>query len=111
MPGFPPFLFPSFPPSKRINHAKFTPTQSWDRSLLRRRDGRRHRTPRGAQGAEDLRPAETVTICLPLFLAGGEGDRAFAKFYPTIAVDGCEKRCAPAYGAIQQQASRQPAGR
>ncbi|MCB0250008.1 MAG: putative zinc-binding protein [Anaerolineae bacterium] len=43
---------------------------------------------------EDLRPAETVTICLPLFLAGGEGDRAFAKFYPTIAVDGCEKRCA-----------------
>lgn len=43
---------------------------------------------------EDLRPADTVTICLPLFLAGGEGDRAFARFYPTIAVDGCEKRCA-----------------
>ena len=43
---------------------------------------------------EDLRPADTVTICLPLFLAGGEGDRAFARFYPTIAVDGCEVRCA-----------------
>jgi hypothetical protein len=43
---------------------------------------------------EQLRPADTVTICLPLFLAGGEGDRAFARFYPTIAVDGCEKRCA-----------------
>jgi uncharacterized metal-binding protein len=43
---------------------------------------------------EKLRPAETVTICLPLFLAGGEGDRAFARFYPTIAVDGCEQRCA-----------------
>jgi uncharacterized metal-binding protein len=43
---------------------------------------------------EDLRPGETVTICLPLFLAGGEGDRAFARFYPTIAVDGCELRCA-----------------
>ena len=43
---------------------------------------------------EQLRPADTVTICLPLFLAGGEGDRAFAKFYPTIAVDGCELRCA-----------------
>ena len=43
---------------------------------------------------EQLRPGETVTICLPLFLAGGEGDRAFAKFYPTIAIDGCEKRCA-----------------
>jgi hypothetical protein len=43
---------------------------------------------------ESLRPHETVTICLPLFLAGGEGDRAFARFHPTIAVDGCEKRCA-----------------
>lgn len=43
---------------------------------------------------EQLRPAETVTICLPLFLAGGEGDRAFARFYPTIAIDGCNKRCA-----------------
>ncbi len=43
---------------------------------------------------EELRPADTVTICLPLFLAGGEGDRAFARFYPTIAVDGCKERCA-----------------
>jgi uncharacterized metal-binding protein len=43
---------------------------------------------------EELRPGDTVTICLPLFLAGGEGDRAFARFYPTIAIDGCEKRCA-----------------
>ena len=43
---------------------------------------------------EELRPNDTVTICLPLFLAGGEGDRAFARFYPTIAVDGCELRCA-----------------
>ncbi len=43
---------------------------------------------------EQLRPNETVTICLPLFLAGGEGDRACARFYPTIAIDGCDKRCA-----------------
>ena len=43
---------------------------------------------------ERLRPGSTVTICLPLFLAGGEGDRAFARFYPTIAIDGCELRCA-----------------
>ncbi len=43
---------------------------------------------------ESLRLHETVTICLPLFLAGGEGDRAFARFHPTIAIDGCEKRCA-----------------
>jgi uncharacterized metal-binding protein len=46
------------------------------------------------QVLEQLRPGDTVTICLPLFLAGGEGDRAFARFYPTVAVDGCEKRCA-----------------
>ncbi len=43
---------------------------------------------------EKLRPNDTVTICLPLFLAGGEGDRAFARFYPTIAIDGCALRCA-----------------
>lgn len=43
---------------------------------------------------ETLRANEAVTICLPLFLAGGEQDRAFARFYPTVTVDGCEKRCA-----------------
>jgi uncharacterized metal-binding protein len=43
---------------------------------------------------EKLRPYETVTICLPLFLAGGGEERAFAKHYPTITVDGCEKVCA-----------------
>ncbi len=43
---------------------------------------------------ETLRPDDTVTLCLPLFLAGGEGERSFARHYPTIAVDGCDKRCA-----------------
>ena len=43
---------------------------------------------------EELCPEDTVTICLPLFLAGGEGERAFARFYPTIAIDGCDLRCA-----------------
>ena len=43
---------------------------------------------------EKLRPEETVTICLPLFLAGGKEERAFAKYYPTITVDGCDKLCA-----------------
>jgi len=43
---------------------------------------------------EELRPHEAVTICLPLFLAGGEGDRAFARLHPTITVDGCALRCA-----------------
>ncbi len=42
----------------------------------------------------ELRARDTVTICLPLFLAGGAGDRAFAKLHPTITVDGCELRCA-----------------
>jgi uncharacterized metal-binding protein len=46
------------------------------------------------QVLEQLRSYDTVTICLPLFLAGGEGDRAFARFYPTIALDGCDQRCA-----------------
>jgi hypothetical protein len=43
---------------------------------------------------ESLRPRQTVTICLPLFLAGGKGDRGFSRYYPTIAIDGCGKRCA-----------------
>jgi len=43
---------------------------------------------------EKLRPDETVTLCLPLFLAGGEDERAFARVFPTIAVDGCSKKCA-----------------
>ncbi len=43
---------------------------------------------------ESLRPDDTVTLCLPLFLAGGEGERSFARHYPTIAVDGCDRRCA-----------------
>jgi uncharacterized metal-binding protein len=75
---------------------------------------------------EQLRPADTVTICLPLFLAGGEGDRAFARFYPTIAIDGCDRRCAaratelysgkPAASVVvtdlvAEQALGQPAGK
>jgi hypothetical protein len=43
---------------------------------------------------DELRCGETVTICLPLFLAGDEGHRGFAKRQPTITVDGCDLRCA-----------------
>ncbi len=43
---------------------------------------------------ERLRNDKTVTICLPLFLAGGEDDREFARDFPTITVDGCGKLCA-----------------
>jgi len=42
---------------------------------------------------DELRPHETVTICLPLFIAGGQEERGFAKNFPTITVDGCSKRC------------------
>jgi uncharacterized metal-binding protein len=41
-----------------------------------------------------LRPNNTVTLCLPLFLAGNEAERKFAKTHPTITVDGCDKQCA-----------------
>ncbi len=42
---------------------------------------------------DKLRPGSTVTICLPLFIAGEKGERNFAKTFPTITVDGCDKRC------------------
>ena len=43
---------------------------------------------------ELLRPDSTVTICLPLFLAGNEAEQEFARKHPTITVDGCDKLCA-----------------
>ena len=43
---------------------------------------------------EGLRPQQTVTLCLPLFLAGEVGERRFAREHPTITVDGCDKLCA-----------------
>jgi uncharacterized metal-binding protein len=43
---------------------------------------------------DSLRPHDTVTLCLPLFLAGGPDDRTFALHHPTITVDGCDLRCA-----------------
>ncbi len=43
---------------------------------------------------EELELISTVTLCLPLYLAGGEEERRFAKVFPTIAVDGCDKLCA-----------------
>jgi hypothetical protein len=41
-----------------------------------------------------LRPQQTVTLCLPLFLAGEVGERRFAREHHTITVDGCSKLCA-----------------
>ncbi len=45
---------------------------------------------------------QTVTICLPLFLAGEEQE------HPTIAVDGCSKHCA--YKAIAKYSKEPVAG-
>jgi hypothetical protein len=42
---------------------------------------------------ETLRPGRAVTLCLPLYIAGGEEERAFARDYPVIAVEGCSKCC------------------
>jgi len=42
---------------------------------------------------DELRPGRTVTLCLPLFIAGDEKERNFANRFPTITVDGCDKRC------------------
>lgn len=43
---------------------------------------------------EELRPGKISTLCLPLFIAGGEQERAFAQNHPTISVDGCSRCCA-----------------
>jgi uncharacterized metal-binding protein len=43
---------------------------------------------------ESLRQDTAVTLCLPLFVAGNEGERNFARTHPVITVDGCDKQCA-----------------
>lgn len=43
---------------------------------------------------EYLRPGKVVTLCLPLYIAGGEEEREFARDYPVISIDGCCKLCA-----------------
>lgn len=52
---------------------------------------------------------DVVTICLPLFLAGGQEERDFAKDNPCITVDGCGKMCAAKgvkmYGKVQPRSS------
>ncbi len=43
---------------------------------------------------EKYRPGISVSLCLPLYLAGDAGEQEFAKKVPVIAVDGCDKACA-----------------
>jgi len=52
---------------------------------------------------------DVVTICLPLFLAGGQEERDFAKDNPCITIDGCDKMCAAKgvqmYGKVHPKSS------
>lgn len=43
---------------------------------------------------ERMGSERVVTLCLPLFLSGEKGERLFAQTFPTIAIDGCNKKCA-----------------
>jgi uncharacterized metal-binding protein len=43
---------------------------------------------------EELKPDDTVTICIPLYLAGGDEERSIVTKSPTITIDGCDKLCA-----------------
>ncbi|HUW48238.1 MAG TPA: putative zinc-binding protein [Patescibacteria group bacterium] len=52
---------------------------------------------------------DVVTICLPLFLAGGQEERDFAKNNPCVTIDGCDKICAAKgvkmYGKVNPKSS------
>ena len=52
---------------------------------------------------------DVVTICLPLFLAGGQEERNFGRSNPCITVDGCDKMCAAKgvkiYGKVHPKSS------
>lgn len=43
---------------------------------------------------ENLRLGKVISLCLPLYIAGGDEEREFAKEFPVISVDGCNKCCA-----------------
>lgn len=41
----------------------------------------------------ELRSGKVVTLCLPLYIAGGEEERYFARKFPVVTVEGCDKCC------------------
>jgi len=51
---------------------------------------------------EELRPGQTLTMCLPLFTVGDEKQRTFTHRIATITLDGCEKRCCADSAGKQQ---------
>lgn len=50
---------------------------------------------------EELRPGQTVTMCMPLFVVGDEKQRTFTHRISTITVDGCDKKCCSTSAAQQ----------
>lgn len=51
---------------------------------------------------EEMRPGQTLTMCLPLFAVGDDKQRTFTHRIDTITLDGCDKKCC-ATSAAQQQ--------
>lgn len=47
----------------------------------------------GYRVLEDLRPDETVLICLPALAADVEEDIEFGEKYPIVVIEGCDKLC------------------
>jgi uncharacterized metal-binding protein len=43
---------------------------------------------------EELRPENTVLVCIPSLTAGLEEAKSLLKDYPAITLDGCVERCA-----------------
>ncbi len=43
---------------------------------------------------DDLRPEQTVLVCLPALVKGVEEDIEFIRSYPVIVIEGCKQRCA-----------------
>jgi len=60
------------------------------------------------QVLHELRPHDTVTICLPLFLAGGAGERNFAKSFRPSPWTGA--RSAAAFRGTEKYSSKPSAG-
>jgi hypothetical protein len=51
---------------------------------------------------EELRPGQTLTMCMPLFSVGDEKQRTFTHRIATITLDGCDEKCCAIAAAKQQ---------
>ncbi len=48
----------------------------------------------GYRVCDDLRPEQTVLVCLPALVKGVEEDIGFIQQYPVLVIEGCNHRCA-----------------